>query len=61
LAFHRILHLNIRKETGDVNILSNPRIRVKNNEKAKILVGDKVPIITTTSTANVGVLKMSPM
>jgi len=47
--------LNIRKETGDVNILSNPRIRVKNNEKAKILVGDKVPIITTTSTANVGV------
>ncbi len=47
--------LNIKKETGDVNILSNPRIRVKNNEKAKILVGDKVPIITTTSTANVGV------
>jgi len=47
--------LNIKKETGDVNLLSNPRIRVKNNEKAKILVGDKVPIITTTSTANVGV------
>jgi general secretion pathway protein D len=47
--------LNIKKTTGDVNLLSNPRIRVKNNEKAKILVGDKVPIITTTSTANVGV------
>lgn len=47
--------LNFRKTTGDVNLLSNPRIRVKNNEKAKILVGDKVPIITTTSTANVGV------
>lgn len=47
--------LNFRKTTGDVNLLSNPRIRVKNNEKAKILVGDKVPIITTTSTANVGI------
>ena len=47
--------LNFRKLNGDVNLLSNPRIRVKNNEKAKILVGDKVPIITTTSTANVGI------
>ena len=47
--------LNFKKITGDVNLLSNPRIRVRNNEKAKILVGDKVPIITTTSTANVGI------
>lgn len=47
--------VNFNKNIGDVNLLSNPRIRVKNNEKAKVLVGDKVPIITTTSTANVGV------
>ncbi|MDI1298993.1 secretin N-terminal domain-containing protein [Methylotenera sp.] len=47
--------VNFRKTTGDVNVLSNPRIRVRNNEKAKILVGDKVPVITTTSTANVGI------
>ncbi len=47
--------INFKKITGDVNLLSNPRIRVKNNERAKVLVGDKVPIITTTSTANVGV------
>jgi len=47
--------VNFRKTTGDVNLISNPRIRVRNNEKAKILVGDKVPIITTTSTANVGI------
>jgi general secretion pathway protein D len=47
--------LNFRKTTGDVNLISNPRIRVRNNEKAKVLVGDKVPIITTTSTANVGI------
>lgn len=47
--------VNFRKTTGDVNLISNPRIRVRNNEKAKVLVGDKVPIITTTSTANVGI------
>lgn len=47
--------INFRKTTGDVNLLSNPRIRVRNNEKAKILVGDKIPVITTTSTANVGI------
>jgi general secretion pathway protein D len=47
--------INFKKSTGDVNLLSNPRVRVKNNEQAKILVGDKVPIITTTSTANVGI------
>jgi len=47
--------VNFSKTTGDINVLSNPRIRVRNNEKAKILVGDKVPVITTTSTANVGI------
>jgi general secretion pathway protein D len=47
--------LNFKKTSGDVNLISNPRIRVRNNEKAKVLVGDKVPIITTTSTANVGI------
>jgi general secretion pathway protein D len=47
--------LNLRSESSDVNLLANPRIRVKNREKAKIHIGDKVPVITTTSTANVGV------
>ena len=46
---------NLRSESSDVNLLANPRIRVKNREKAKIHIGDRVPVITTTSTANVGV------
>ena len=49
------LQLNFKKEDGDVQTLANPRIRVKNKEKAKIHIGEKVPVITTTSTANVGV------
>lgn len=40
--------LNIKKEDLDANILANPRIRVKNKEKARIHIGDRVPIITTT-------------
>ncbi len=47
--------VNVQQDDSDVNILANPRIRVKNREKAKILIGDKLPVITTTSTANVGV------
>ena len=47
--------VNIRSELGNTNLLANPRIRVKNRSKAHVLIGDKVPVITTTTTANVGV------
>jgi len=43
--------LNFNKQDGDLNLLANPRIRTKNREKARILVGDRVPNITTTATA----------
>jgi general secretion pathway protein D len=49
------LMLNLRSEAGDGNLLANPRIRVKNREKARIHIGEKLPVFTTTSTANVGV------
>jgi general secretion pathway protein D len=35
----------------DVNLLANPRIRARNREKAKILIGDRVPNITSTITS----------
>lgn len=47
--------LKLRNEDGDSSLLANPRIRVKNREKAKIHIGEKLPVFTTTSTANVGV------
>lgn len=40
---------NLQKTDGDANLLANPRIRVRDREKAKILIGDKVPVVTTTS------------
>ncbi|WP_226419954.1 secretin N-terminal domain-containing protein [Dechloromonas denitrificans] len=47
--------LNLQRHTGDTNLLANPRIRVRNKEKAKIHIGERLPVFTTTSTANVGV------
>ncbi|MBI2745210.1 MAG: general secretion pathway protein GspD [Burkholderiales bacterium] len=43
--------INAKKVDTDTNILANPRIRVRNREKAKILIGERVPNITSTSTA----------
>jgi len=42
------LKINARKVDGDTNLLANPRIRVLNREKAKIVIGNKVPSITTS-------------
>ncbi|MBC5784456.1 secretin and TonB N-terminal domain-containing protein [Ramlibacter sp. USB13] len=50
-----VVLLNLRKQDGTTNLLANPRIRVKNRDKAKVHIGERVPVITTTSTANVGV------
>jgi general secretion pathway protein D len=43
--------VNLKREVGDTNILANPRIRSRNREKALIKIGDRVPVITTTSTS----------
>lgn len=43
------LLLNLKREVGEFNTLANPRIRARNKEKAKVLIGDKVPVITTTT------------
>lgn len=43
--------INLREDHGASNLLANPRIRVHNREKAQIMIGDKVPVITTTSTS----------
>lgn len=43
--------INIKKQDTDANILANPRIRVRNREKAKILIGERVPNISSTATS----------
>ncbi len=46
--------LNLRQQDGTTSVLANPRIRVKNKEKAKIHIGERVPVITTTAAATGG-------
>jgi general secretion pathway protein D len=46
-----LIALNLRQQVGRNNILANPRIRAKNREKARIHIGDKVPVVTTTAGA----------
>lgn len=43
--------INLRREVDDSKLLANPRIRARNREKAKILIGDKLPVITSTATS----------
>ena len=42
--------INLKREDSDVNILSSPRIRARNYEKAKIHIGDRVPVFTNAVT-----------
>jgi general secretion pathway protein D len=48
------LALNLKKLDSDTTMLANPRIRVKDREKAKIHIGQKLPVLTTVATAGVG-------
>jgi general secretion pathway protein D len=46
--------LNLKKTDGDTNLLASPRIRVRNREKARILIGDRVPVISSQVTPSTG-------
>lgn len=47
----KALILNLKRQVGNTNLLANPRIRVRNKEKAKIHIGDRLPVVTSTISA----------
>jgi general secretion pathway protein D len=49
------LRLNLLSTDTHTNLLANPRIRVKNREKAKVQVGEKLPVFTSTAVQGAGV------
>lgn len=54
------LTLNAHLDDSDTRVLASPRIRVRNHEKAKIHIGDRLPVITNTvSAAAVGTLPVT--
>jgi general secretion pathway protein D len=50
--------VDVLKTNGNSNVLASPRIRARNKEKAKVLIGSRVPVITTaaSSSGNGGVI-----
>ncbi len=51
--------LALRQQDGTTNVLANPRVRVKNRDKARIHIGDRVPVLTTTAAATGGFVSES--
>ena len=51
--------LTLRQQDGSTSVLANPRIRVKNKEKARVHIGERVPVITTTAAATGGFVSES--
>lgn len=45
--------------SGDSRLLANPRIRARNHEKARIQIGNKLPVFTSTTTATAGTTSTS--
>lgn len=43
------LTATLRGTAGNNNLLANPKIRVRNRDKAKVHIGEKVPVFTTTT------------
>ncbi|SAK47411.1 type II and III secretion system protein [Caballeronia calidae] len=44
--------VNFLQTQGKTRTLANPSIRVRNREKAKVLIGDRLPVVTTTLSSN---------
>jgi general secretion pathway protein D len=60
LRFSNPLFLfSLLQQDGSTSVLANPRIRVKNKEKARIHIGNRVPVITTTAAATGGFVSES--
>jgi general secretion pathway protein D len=60
LRFSNPLFLfSLLQQDGSTSVLANPRIRVKNKEKARIHIGSRLPVITTTAAATGGFVSES--
>jgi len=55
LVANPVVTAHLLGTAGTGNLLANPKLRARNKEKAKIQIGDRIPVFTSTSTANVGV------
>jgi general secretion pathway protein D len=45
----------LKGSTGSTNIIANPKLRARNHEKAKVQIGERLPVFTSTAVPNAGV------
>ena len=45
----------LRGSSGSTNLIANPKLRARNHEKAKVQIGERLPVFTSTAIANAGV------
>jgi general secretion pathway protein D len=50
-----LLAAALRESSAATKLLANPTIRARNREKARVQIGEKLPVFTTTAAVNVGV------
>ncbi len=50
VGIDRSVQANAKSIDNDINTLASPRIRVRSKDKAKIHIGDRIPIVNATST-----------
>jgi general secretion pathway protein D len=50
IAIDRTVQGRAKSVDNDINTLASPRIRVRNRERAKIHIGDRIPLVSATST-----------
>jgi general secretion pathway protein D len=50
IGVDRTVEGRMKATENDINTLASPRIRVRNKEKAKIHIGDRIPIVSATAT-----------
>ena len=55
LVANPALTATLRGISGNANLLANPTIRARNREKAKVQIGERLPVFTTAAVANAGV------
>jgi general secretion pathway protein D len=58
-TINNTVSIDFKKDLAQGDLLANPRIRVKNRGQAKILIGERVPIVTSNVTGTAATVSQS--
>ena len=58
-TINNTVSIDFKKDLAQGDLLANPRIRVKNRGQAKVLIGERVPIVTSNVTGTAATVSQS--